>query len=243
MKKYNSAVFYRGPSELDGKPIIGIISGLGRGSSNVKTGETYQTYIIRDDLSPIDAIRSGADKSVCGDCQHRSGSDGRSCYVQVQNAPTSLWKIRDTLPNLGSDSARFAPEIMVRLGSYGDPAALPDLILRGLVYHRRWLGYTHQWRDIPQARVKFLQSVLMASVDSAEERRKAEDRGWRTFRVMRHSELRADETLCPASKEAGYRATCLDCGLCDGARGLLDSRRSIAIYGHGGIAAIGKFLV
>jgi hypothetical protein len=51
----NGIVIYRGPSILDGSPIVVIATGLGSGSSNRKTGALVQTWILRDDVSPIES--------------------------------------------------------------------------------------------------------------------------------------------------------------------------------------------
>ena len=64
-----SFVFYDGPSALDGAPIIGIAV---LRSDNRKTGDMVQTYILRADTHPVDALRDGSDASICGDCPHRA---------------------------------------------------------------------------------------------------------------------------------------------------------------------------
>ena len=71
MSKPNGAILYEGPSALDGAPIVVIVTGLARKSTNAKTGALLQTWILRSDMHPIDAVRSGADSSICGDCRHR----------------------------------------------------------------------------------------------------------------------------------------------------------------------------
>src|SRR5262245_54038294 len=50
----NGVVLYRGPSLLNGKPIVCVAVGLTRRSKNQKTGGAIQTYILGDDgLDPI----------------------------------------------------------------------------------------------------------------------------------------------------------------------------------------------
>ena len=68
IKKVVSSVIYNGPSMLDGKPIIvvGIIT-----SNNAKTGNMLQTHIIRSDINPVTASKTGGDYSICGDCVHK----------------------------------------------------------------------------------------------------------------------------------------------------------------------------
>ena len=57
-------VIYRGPSLLDGAPIVAIAT---MQTSNRKTGNMVQTWILREDVSPVEASKAGADASVCGD--------------------------------------------------------------------------------------------------------------------------------------------------------------------------------
>ena len=52
--KPSGYVFYRGPSLLDGAPIIGIVTTK---SENRKTGPILQTWILRADLDPQAAAR------------------------------------------------------------------------------------------------------------------------------------------------------------------------------------------
>ena len=72
-------ILYDGASMLDGEPIV-VIATLE--TSNRKTGEMVQTWIIRSDIAPTDAAKSGDDKSICGACPHRHYSKG-ACYVNL----------------------------------------------------------------------------------------------------------------------------------------------------------------
>ena len=86
-------LLYYGPSRLDRAPIIVLATGIDTPSKNQKTGPMVQTYILRKDISPSEAVRSGADYSICGNCIHRGGHDRkRSCYVEVHKGPTSVWR-------------------------------------------------------------------------------------------------------------------------------------------------------
>jgi len=70
----------------------------------------------------------------------------------------------------------------------------------------------------------------MASVDTAVEAIEAQKMGWRTFRV--HDEaapIMPNEIMCPASKEAGFRTKCAQCGLC---AGTTRKAKNIAIIAH-----------
>src|SRR4051794_22843892 len=101
MANTSSAILYQGPSMIDGAPIVAIATGLGKGSTNEKTGAMVQVWIIRSDVDPITASRNGQDVSICGDCPHRGEADpsketgwarGRSCYVNLVQAPGSVFR-------------------------------------------------------------------------------------------------------------------------------------------------------
>ena len=77
-KNKNSVIFYEGPSVLDGKPIVGILSNLESPSKNSKTGAyMVQTYIMRADISPLTAVYTDneARKSVAGVPEARFGKE------------------------------------------------------------------------------------------------------------------------------------------------------------------------
>ncbi len=215
-RKVQGVVLHRGPSLLDGSPIVVVAVGLDRKSKNAKTGAAVQTYILSDQgENPLQAVNSGADRSVCGDCPHR----GLTCYVNLARAPLAVYRAvqRGSYPlfhppaHLHLFAGRF-----VRLGAYGDPAAVPLRVWRlicGVATH--WTGYTHQWRICDQE----LRHYCMASVETAHQRERAVAMGWRTFRVRLAQEpLEPGEFSCPASEEEGRRLTCEQCGACDGAK-------------------------
>jgi hypothetical protein len=217
-------LFYDGPSEIDGAPIRGYVS---HNSSNRKTGDMLQTWIIRSDMSPLQACKSGADKSICGNCPHRPSSAG-TCYVLVHQAPTAISKSQDRpLPKASHHKG-------LRLGAYGDPTAIPYGHWRTLMAQKdstSHTGYTHQWRTCDQR----FQSLCMASVDNEDEQREASKLGWRTYRVMpTGAALLAGEILCPSSR--GVK--CTDCRLC---AGTANTGRNIAIEIHGSKGKINLF--
>jgi hypothetical protein len=237
-------LLYRGPSLLDGAPII-VIATLREGSkakdANTKTGNMIQTTIIREDVSPVDAVRSGADSSICGSCPHRGDKATgrlRSCYVRYYTAPLSIWNAYHR-GNYGDDPAdletiaAFGDGREVRLGTYGDPAAVPVHVWAALVSRAtKRTGYTHQWRE-PSAAP--LRALVMASCDRPADRAEAVAAGWRTFRVRAEEQPREPgEINCPASKEAGYRTTCQLCGLCNGVQDR--PRPDVTIIAHGATA-------
>lgn len=213
-------------------------------SGNRKTGNMVQTYILRPDMRPTEAVRSGADASICGDCKHRPANGG-ACYVVVAQGPTVVFKKfqaggypvahPEDLPALGAGR-------MVRLGTYGDPAAVPSHIWDSLVSQAAGrTGYTHQWANeaLPVAHREALRRLAMASADNVEEAQQARAQGMRYFRIRTADEpLQPREFICPASDEAGKRKTCATCGACDGAqRGALQASPVTVVHG----AKAGRF--
>ena len=82
-------LIYKGPSQLDGRPIVVIAT---TGSKNAKTGNMLQTWILRADVPPVQATKTGEDYSICGDCPHRGAVTGkRSCYVLPFQAPLKIY--------------------------------------------------------------------------------------------------------------------------------------------------------
>jgi hypothetical protein len=228
---------WEGPSLIDGSPIVMIGTGYVKGSSNTKTGAMIQTWILRSDMPPVQAVKEGKDDAICGQCPLRGDGTGkeRGCYVNVYWAPGRVYETyrRGGYPRLGEDQVALPhAEKVVRLGAYGDPGAVPSDLLRTIVSAAKsWTGYTHQWQTAE------LQGLCMASVESEDQAKEAIERGYRTFRtirevagVSRRRERR--EILCPASEEAGFRTTCEHCTLCNGSHGD-DRRASIAIVVHG----------
>lgn len=223
MSKSNGVVIYQGPSLIDGAPIVAIATGLVRDSRNSKTGAMVQTFIIRQDMHPVEAIKAGADSSICGDCRHRGDGAGKSrtCYVEVGKSVGQVWRAwrRGSYLSMPLDDALpLFRGRLVRFGAYGDPAAVPAEIWRMIAdYSSGFTGYSHQWhKDFAQEHAEF----CMASVDSVEELDRARIAGWRTFRVMAEEDgkdkIRPAESLCPASELAGRKLTCAECMACNG---------------------------
>lgn len=229
--KLTGAIFYRGPSLLTGDPIVGVLTGLDGQSMNAKTGPLVQAWILRQDVPPMDAKRRNLDDAICGDCKLR-GRDGKAsgCYVPAWVAPHAVYKKLRTYPSVTWPEGQAVIEgRIVRLGAYGDPAALPFEVWRTLlVTARSWIGYTHQWR-ICDPRFK---TICMASVDTRQEFYEAGLRGWRTFRIRMPGDplIAGAEFACPASDEMQHRTTCAACRLC---RGTQSPARSVAIVAHG----------
>jgi len=233
-------VLYEGPSQIDGKPIVVIANRIAAKSTNEKTGHMVQTFIIRSDINPVAALKSGDDESVCGNCPHRPANEG-TCYVRVFQSVRSTFEAykRNRYARPGVDYAKaLLPKLFTglafRMGSYGDPAAAPFQIWRMCTLNAAVVnGYTHQWQD---SRFQAFRLLCMASADNSTEMEKAHSMGWRTFRVRAHSEpvFKGLEVICPASKEADYKTDCASCKACGGLSA--KAKVSIVIMAHGATA-------
>lgn len=235
-------VLYRGASQLDGQPIVVVATGLAAvKTENHKTGDMIQTWIMARDIHPFEAVTNGQDASVCGQCPLRGAihklPDGspvnlaRTCYVLVAQSPAMVWKKYQDGGYRGRTDYSLLAGRPVRLGSYGDPCAVPMRVWQRLLPHvSGWTGYTHQWRE---PRFQAYREICMASVENRVDAELAKNMGWRTFLVLPLGEQAGPrEFHCPASAEQGKRLTCATCMACDGANGA-PGRASVVIWPHG----------
>lgn len=228
----NGFIAYRGPSLLNGAPVVCVVI---RESVNAKTGNVAQAYILAAHDRPVVALRDGTDEAICGDCKHRAVYAG-TCYVVVRQGASVVWKNLEHgsypdfshCPDLVSELLRGRH---MRLGAYGDPAAVPVQVWRDLTSALAgWVGYTHQWR---RADAQELREFCMASVDSPRELDLARALGWRTFRVRTPDEpIARREAMCPASEEGGNKLTCVTCGFCDGTHRGRSGGAAILLHGN-----------
>ena len=244
-----SYVIYDGPSLIDGSPIVAIAQVK---SGNRKTGDMVQTWILRSDIDPITASRTGADSSICGDCPHKGKpsnkatgwATGRTCYVNLLFAPNGVYKAykRGAYPIAqGHDAIRAIGLLRgVRLGSYGDPYAVPNFVWESLTSGAEYVtAYTH-------GKVNPMPDLIMTSADNATQAKDAWAKGERTFRVISALDqvIKGKEILCPASEEAkaasGKAVTCAMCKLCGGNS---VKAKSVAIVAHGASKRKAKELV
>lgn len=188
-------------------------------SSNRKTGNMAQLWILNRRENPVQSISEGTDSRVCGDCPLRGdGGKQRACYVNVGQAPLGVW----TAWRAGSYAHGMPPaEILagrkIRFGAYGDPVHVPLSKLQWLADHSAgWTGYSHQWRN---PLLQGFRALVMASCETEADAREAWKAGWRTFRISDNAI--EGEIECPS--ERGVQ--CLDCKLCAGT-----SRRAKSIY-------------
>lgn len=244
----NGVVLWEGPSKLDGAPIMIVLTGLVDASDNEKTDDMIQSWIMRRDVAPHDAVRTGEDVSVCGGCTQRpvlvrAGAtakyakdkktgkmkvayyqrpdgtrvkQGDTCYVLTHNAPLSVYNAyhKGKYPRINAaQAAALTTGRILRIGSYGDPAATPiEVWMSAIRAAKGRTGYTHQWcRHDAQA----WKPYLMASTETLADSWRAKAMGWRYFRAG-YDPLQPGEAMCPASKEAGAKITCAPCRQCNG---------------------------
>ena len=225
----NKGIIYNGPSLLDGKPIVVIATYSDR---NSKTGKVLQTYILREDINPLEASKTGEDFSICGSCNlrgtptndpARKQAVGRRCYVNLGQGVLIVWRAYHKGIYPPADPRTMGRGRFVRVGTYGDPAAAPQAVWDELLSEAStWTAYSHQsgWRP----------DIAMQSADDYHESVLHWKAGRRTFRVIAdlgHLDPN-NEVLCPASKEAGRRVQCTACKLCKGST----LAKSIAIVEH-----------
>ena len=223
------AVIHRGPSKIDGQPIIVVAIWS---SKNRKTGDMLQTYIMRSDIDPLTANKYGEDYSICGNCALRGTptldptkkqAEDRPCYVVLGQGPTVVWNglQRGIYPDYTNRQQRRAlgRGRMVRIGTYGDGAAAPRFVWDDLLFEAEGHNaYSHNGGD-PR--------IYMQSADTLPQAQAAWSSGFRTFRVVHDtSHLQPNEILCPSSRGV----QCVDCRLCGGSQ---VKAKSIAIVVHG----------
>jgi len=234
MKQLNKAILYEGPSLIDGQPIVAIAT---YSDKNTKTGLMVQTYILCQNIDPRVANKTGADFSICGTCPlkgiptmdpKRKLAEKRKCYVRIDQGSLIVWKAyqKGRYPKTNNIS-ELGRGRMVRLGTYGDPAAVPSYVWKQLLEEAiGHTAYSHQNDIIPIDK-----KIFMGSADSLEHAKKFWNDNIRTFRVIQNlDEIQDNEILCPASKEAGRKSTCAKCKLCSGTSS--NSKKSIAIVQH-----------
>lgn len=229
MAKRLGYIIDKGLSPIDNNPYVAILT---LKSSNRKTGNMAQVWILREDINPVEAMQTGRDVTICGSCPHRKQPDGsRSCYVNVGQGPNSVWKAykrgayielpyvgNKELPSNGSfydTVAKIASGRRIRWGSYGDPAIInPQVVNLFNSYANGHTGYTHQWGE---SFAQPFKGIFQASCDGFNEYLKATSNGWKTFTVIAKNQHVSYAKRCPATVTDSL-AQCVTCKLCDGAK-------------------------
>jgi hypothetical protein len=212
-------IVYEGPSMFDKQPIVAIVTMV---SKNDKTGNMAQLWILRSDVEPNVAVKTGADQSVCGGCKHRPSKDN-TCYVLTFQAPLGIYRAykrgvyNNALPPLEGRE--------LRIGAYGDAAMIPPGVIEPLLESAdSYTGYTHQWSNkrLTHA-LKYCQGSVDSITEALEFKSKFPNRKY--FRVTNDiSDILPNEIECLADTKG---ITCKECMLCNG------SKQDIVIEVHG----------
>ena len=224
----NGRILFEGVSPLTGQKIVCILTGLKTSTSNEKTGDMVQSWILLQDHKPNESHKNGLNRGVCGDCPH-AGYNNNSCYVKWFQAPLQVWKSykNNRYDYFKKSDLNLIKGRSLRLGSAGDPTVIPLSILKPLLdICKNHTGYTHQWRSNFAQEYK---GIVQASCDSFNDYLLASGLGFKCFYV-KHKDTKVDKKLfvnCGASIEAGKKTECSKCALCDG------SSRDIVINAHG----------
>lgn len=231
MAREKGFIVWEGASPIDGAPIVMVMT---MSSTNRKTGDMVQTWILRQDVHPVDAVKAREDVSICGSCPHRgdpAAGRGRSCYVNVGQAPAQVWRSyqRGVYRRFTRADWHLLQGRKVRFGAYGDPGLVPlDVLALLASLSDGWTGYTHQWRSIDPGYADY----LMASADSVEDRRAARLKGYRSFYVVPRGAEKPERAIWCLSEARG--TSCLDCGACAGTRqGAVSGAVDVFIEAHG----------
>ena len=202
-------------------------------STNQKTGDMAQIWILNKNINPVDAIKNGDDINICFDCTHRTNG---TCYVNAGQAPLQVYKAykKGLYSQLDLDVLKGVLKWKaVRFGAYGEPILIPLNLVKFIVKHARaFTGYSHQWQNLKYDDYK---PYFMASVDTSKEVIMAHAMQWRTFRVKGDTQANiSGEIDCP---NITHGVQCRDCTLCDG-QGV---GKSIVVNVHGTKGKINKF--
>ena len=209
-----------------------VFTGFKSKSTNRKTGEMIQTYLLDKATLTTEPKVFGA---KCAECPMVS-----KCYVNHDKQ--SVRRTVKKLLNGEACSYKFSTldEVLpllrgerVRLGTYGDPSALPLHDLQKICEASNgWTGYTHFFKEIDSDYALF----LMASVESLEGELLAHALGYLTFRVL----LKEDENLEVTKKSIQclnvvdektlVSLQCVDCLICSGTKGR--GKKSVYIHEH-----------
>ncbi len=224
ISKAKSAIVWRGASLFTGKPIQVVLTGIDLKTANGKTGPKVQASIISQKWNPTRAYGTPRERDICGDCPLAGPYKTRTCYVRFLAFRLGENKHKYDVTSLHEAASSVAGK-PVRIGAFGDPAAVPYEAWATLLEKvPRWTGYTHAWAKCDQR----FKRILMASVETREQYHAAHASGWRTFRALLPGfDLYRDEILCPYETS---RVRCVDCGLC---AGMNCGAKHIAIYSHG----------
>ena len=219
----SGALVYEGPSEVDGSPIFAAFSNLLRPSTNSKTGEMPQLWILpQKGTGKITETRS-----VCGACPAESW-----CYVDrsllsniIRAYQSGSYSRR---PEGLYDALDFSPYESVRYGAFGNLSALPVDTLKAMFdaadrAKKDWTAYEQHWKILSPTKEELLKSRAMASVSTIADAVEAYRRGWTFYlaslqpeadMLLLKKEYNVPTIRCP--HDVNKRVRCSTCLLCNG---------------------------
>ncbi len=155
-----------------------------------------------------------------------------------ERAGRPMANLTEAIKLMHDDANRFG----IRLGSYGEPSAVPYQVWQSIfdaLPGIRWTGYTHQHRamlfngiDDSYSHWKWCQNNLMASCDSPQEAELAKSAGWRYFLAMSPGMTPPDKSIECLAERTVNPLQCSSCGICNGSNGK-SSRASVYLKEHG----------
>lgn len=227
----NSFLLYSGPAARPYRGDVTVVVFLSE--SNPKTGPCIAVAILPGDGRDAAQARArGEDLSACGSCTLRSLASGGKggCYVSgpalmgYAGSASAAWRRAD--PFAMPEAPAGLP---MRLGAYGDPAAVPSEVLARLEsWHdgMAW-GYTHGWRH---SAAQHLRASCMASCETNADTIEARAKGWRVYQIV-SAAPGAVEASGLAECESAQGVACSDCGACAGDAARADAGRAIVVHG------------
>jgi len=197
----------------NGERVAVIATGIKKPTANRKTGNMVQIWIILADQNPVAAVNSGLDaNTICQGCPFASG---KGCYVNVGNAPLSVWKTYKAGKYPKLEPANYEKVFRgrkVRFGAYGNPTLIPLAMVKAIAkVSRGWTGYFHNWRELGQAKARAYNAYFMASTESETSFDLANTQGLRVF----HANVKQPENTVECLSDS-HGISCADCQLCQG---------------------------
>jgi len=179
-------------------------------TGNQKTGPIPTQYV---------GITRDETWASCEGCSLRPDADG-GCYAWSGRSSRAANSVRKAValgkPAKLTDALARTPRSAkaVRFGAIGDPARVKrELVLGDIAKARelgmKVLGYTHHWKGEPRTGV--LRRNFLASCETLEQAKEAQDRGWLV--ALAGPDSAPGMVTCP--HYARPEIQCNHCGLCD----------------------------
>ena len=186
-------------------------------SSNVKTGDMIQIWILDNTRHPVESRRDKHDAlNQCKGCVLASGN---GCYVNA-NPLSAIYrkhKSDNPYPQLVAGSLefrRFFSGKKVRFGAYGNPSMIPLPLTQSIAnLASKWTGYFHDWHMMSPDDARAYGKYFMASCVSTNYQ-DAQALGLRTFTTV--ASVPDDQQTGMECLADSHGMQCAECGLCDG---------------------------